>query len=139
VLRNGIRPSILPVLAFERRVVEALTCSADPTRRAAVASFVDASLLAMPEHLRAGVAAESVALGNWCRVRSRHGGDPEQLRQQLRTWEHHRVDFVRKYVRMMESLVVFAEFELAESMPDEPDGPPRDLSRDPLLEHRRTS
>ena len=82
-------------------------------------TFVDESLAAMPEHLRAGVVAESLGLGTWFRLRARGRGDEERLRQQLHAWEHHPIDLIRQYVRMMESMVVLAEIELPGSG-DEP-------------------
>ena len=61
------------VLGFERQVVDALSTATDPEARTAVAEWVDGSLAAMPELLRAGVALGSVVLGAWA-SRDRHRG-----------------------------------------------------------------
>lgn len=95
------------MLWFERHVVASLTETTDPTERAAIASFVDGTLKVMPEHLRAGVAAESLALGGWARVR---GLDPDALVTSLRRSP---VGVLRQYERLLGSLVLFAEHELA--------------------------
>lgn len=101
------------MLPFERRVVACLTRTSDPERRTAIAAYVSDSLAAMPEHLRAGVATSSVGLGTWVRLR---GGtrDDARLRNHLAAWEAHPVDVVRQYVRLMHSLVLFAEIELGD-------------------------
>lgn len=106
------------MVPFEHRVVDALVNSTDPDLRAAVVAYVEGCLADMPEHLRAGVLAESFALGAWSRVRS-VGRDPEVvLRRQLAAWEHHPVDVIRQYVRLIGSLVQFAEVELADAASD---------------------
>ena len=64
------------MLWLERRVVGALAGPDDALHGGAISDFVDSSLRAMPQHLRLGVAAESVAprdLGPTPR-RSRPGG-----------------------------------------------------------------
>lgn len=101
------------MLPFERRVVACLTRTTDPERRAAIATYVEECLAAMPEHLRAGVVAESLALGTWVRLR---GGtrDDATLRTHLSAWEDHPIDVVRQYVRLLHSLVLFAEVELGD-------------------------
>ena len=95
------------MLWFERHVVAALTETSDPGQRAAIASFVDGTLAAMPEHLRAGVAAESLAFGAWTRLRR---GRPEAVVASLRRSP---VGLLRQYERLLGSLVLFAEHELA--------------------------
>lgn len=102
------------MVPFERRVVACLTRTDDPDLRAAVAAYVEGCLAAMPEHLRAGVLAESVALSAWARLADRGRGDDEALRRRLAAWEHHPVDVVRQYVRLLGSLVLFAEVELGD-------------------------
>jgi hypothetical protein len=97
------------VLGFERRVVATLVTTSDPRRRAEVEAFVDGTLRSMPEHLRAGVAAESVLLGTWDRLRRR--GDRGTV--DLAVLDGSRVDVVRQYVRLLRGLVLFAESELA--------------------------
>jgi hypothetical protein len=95
------------VSGFERRVVSALTTSTDPGVRDGVAAWVEASLHDMPEHLRAGVLAQSVALGAWARLR---GQEDAAL---LRSFERSPLWPVRQYLRLLRSLVIFAEQELA--------------------------
>lgn len=80
----------------------------DPARRAAVEAYVDGTLRSMPEHLRAGVAAESVLLGTWDRLRRRRRGELD-----LDVLDASPVDVVRQYVRLLRGLVLFAESELA--------------------------
>lgn len=105
------------MLWFEREVVGALTESPDQPLRSSVESFVDGSLRDMPEHLRAGVIGESVLLGGYVAGLRKLGrlpaDDPGALVEQLDAWERSRIGVVRSYVRMMKSLVVFAENELA--------------------------
>jgi hypothetical protein len=108
------------MLWFEREVVATLVSpTLDDRERSAVESYVDASLRAMPEHLRAGVAAESLAFGAWPRVQQLLGRlDRAALDAKVERWKASRVDVIRQYVRLLQSLVVFAEYELT------PGGPP---------------
>jgi hypothetical protein len=104
------------MLWFEREVVGALTESPDQPLRSSVEAFVDGSLRDMPEHLRAGVAGESVLLGTYVLALRRTGrlpGDPHALAARLESWESSRIGVLRQYARLMRSLVVFAENELA--------------------------
>lgn len=98
------------MLRFERQVVASLIESADPARREAVEGFAAESLAAMPEHLRLGVLAESLALGAWARLR-RH--DPADVVEALRT---NPIGLVRQYERLVGSLVLFAESELGDGV-----------------------
>lgn len=104
------------MLWFEREVVGSLTASDDQRVRSSVEAFVDGSLRDMPEHLRAGVVGESLVLGTYVaalRVLGRlPTGDRTALRRHLDAWESSRIGVVRQYVRLMTSLVVFAEHEL---------------------------
>ena len=65
----------------------------------------------------AGVAGESVLLGSYVLALRRTGrlaeGDAQALAAQLESWESSRIGVLRQYVRMMKSLVSFAENELA--------------------------
>jgi hypothetical protein len=70
----------------------------DAGERSAVESYVSSTLQSMPEHLRAGVAAESILLGG---------------RSWVERWKTSKLDPVRQYVRLLHSLVLFAENELA--------------------------
>ncbi len=86
----------------------------DSATRAAVESYVATTLQSMPEHLRAGVAAESIVLGGWSWLGNR-GGDRNgnRLHAQITRWKTSKIDPIRQYVRLLESLVLFAENELA--------------------------
>ena len=97
------------MLWFERQVVTTLTATLDEPLRAEIESYVDETLRAMPEHLRAGMAAESLALGAWARLR---GAGPSAPGASLERLESSRLDPVRQYVRLLRSLVLFAEHEL---------------------------
>jgi hypothetical protein len=103
------------VLWFERRVVGMLMSPAlDAGERSAVESYVSSTLRSMPEHLRAGVAAESIVLGGWSWLEHRVGRlDEHRLRTRVARWKTSKLDPVRQYVRLLHSLVLFAENELA--------------------------
>jgi hypothetical protein len=105
------------VLWFERQIVGALMRSdLDADTRSAVESYVANTLHSMPEHLRAGVLAESLALGSRSWIEQRAGRfDLERLHARLTSWKHSGIDPIRQYVRLLESLVLFAENELAPS------------------------
>jgi len=100
------------MLAYERRVVAALVAPLDPSLREPVTAYVEGSLRAMPEHLRAGVMGESLLFGGWSwarRRRSAGAGDPVA---ELATLERSPIGLVRQYVRLLRSLVLFAQYEL---------------------------
>ena len=102
------------MLWFEREVVAALVGSEDPRVRSSVEAFVDGSLRDKPEHLRLGLAGESILLGAYVtmlRALGRLHGD-DALLALLRSWETGPVGVVRQYVRAMKALVIFAENEL---------------------------
>ena len=105
------------MLWFEREVVGALTESPDQPLRSSVESFVDGTLRDMPEHLRAGVIGESVLLGGYVAGLRKLGrlpaDDPAALVEQLDAWETGRIGVLRSYVKLMRSLVILAENELA--------------------------
>jgi hypothetical protein len=102
------------VLAFERTVVNALMNPAlNGDARTTIESYVDQTLRSMPEHLRAGVAAESILLGTVSGLAFARGNvDPARVRDRVEGWRTSRIDLVRQYVRLLESLVLFAEHEL---------------------------
>jgi hypothetical protein len=102
------------VLWFERQVVGTLMDPAlDPATRSAVETYVSGTLRSMPEHLRAGVTAESIVLGASSWLESRFGRlDDGRLRARVTKWKTSKVDPIRQYVRLLESLVLFAENEL---------------------------
>jgi len=103
------------VLRFERELVRALVDpDLEPTRRQAIESFVDASLCSMPQHIRLGVAAETMVLGTWPLIGLGLGRlDQASLRGLAQRWGTSRLDPLRQYVRVFASLVAFAENELA--------------------------
>ena len=105
------------MLWFERQVVGALMSSTlDDRARVAVESYVDETLRSMPEHLRAGVLAESLLFGARPRLARALGrADNAGLHARIERWRTSRIDFVRQYVRLLHSLVLFAENELAPS------------------------
>ncbi len=94
------------MLRFEREVVEALSTTTDPARRADVVAWVDATLQAMPEILRAGVAAGSLVLGGWARLAGRRG---QALVDALAASP---LPPVRQHLRLLRSLVLFGDLEL---------------------------
>jgi hypothetical protein len=102
------------MLWLEREVVATLVSpTLDDQKRSAVESYVDESLRAMPEHLRLGVAAESLAFGAWPRVQQLLGRlDRAALDAKVERWKASPFDPIRQYVRLLQSLVVFAEHEL---------------------------
>src|SRR3954470_5790438 len=97
------------MLPFERELVARLTGTPNQERRAAIAAFVDATLHDMPEHIRAGIAAASVALGGWSKVRPGGVG--------VESLDGSRLGPLRQYVRLFRSLVLFAEEETQELSP----------------------
>jgi hypothetical protein len=101
------------VLSFEREVVDRLVSSSDPGRRAEITAYVDGTVSALPEHLRAAIAAASLAFGGWFKVARPHkrvsGTTADPLVHSLDTsW----LPPMRQYVRLFRSLVLFAEQEL---------------------------
>src|SRR5437588_13071445 len=103
------------MLWFERQVVATLVNPAlDERVRNSVESYVDNTLRSMPEYLRAGVAAESLLFGAWPRIASSFGRlDPADVKPRIERWSTSRLDPLRQYVRLLHSLVLFAENELA--------------------------
>jgi hypothetical protein len=95
------------VLPFERQVVASLVDGGSDEHRAAVERWVEASLADMPEHLRAGVIAESLALAAAARLARR---SPESTVALL---DSSPIGLLRQYVRLFRSLVLFAENELS--------------------------
>ena len=104
------------MLSYERRVITALLTSSDPAEERSISSYVGSSLAAMPEILRFGIAAISVALGAWSALR-RLVGAGRSGPAEVAWLEAHPVGLVRQWVRALRSLVMFAEqehLELAE-------------------------
>ena len=103
------------MLWFERKVVGTLMSpTLDADVRAAIESYVATTLHSMPEHLRAGVAAETIVLGSWSWLEDRVGRlEEHRVRARIARWKASKIDPIRQYVRLLESLVLFAENELA--------------------------
>ena len=103
------------MLWLEREVVASLVSpNLGDDRRSAVEQYVDESLHAMPEHLRLGVAAESLLFGAWPRLQDALGRyDRRSMNTRVERWKASRFDPIRQYVRLIQSLVLFAEHELA--------------------------
>ena len=106
------------MLWFERQVVRTLMDPGlDAASRSAVEAYVSTTLQSMPEHLRAGVAAESIVLGapSWLQnvvTRADATRSAPRLRARVTGWKTSKIDPIRQYVRLLESLVLFAENEL---------------------------
>ncbi len=102
------------MLWFERQVVGTLMSpTLDGPARSAVESYVSTTLQSMPEHLRAGVVAESIALGSRVVARVPDGpARPSASGTRVARWKTSKIDPVRQYVRLLQSLVLFAENEL---------------------------
>jgi hypothetical protein len=101
------------VLWFERQVVDRLVSSPDPRRRAEITAYVDGTVSALPEHLRAAIGAASIAFGGWFGVvrprKRKPGSTTDPLVHALDTsW----IPPMRQYVRLFRGLVLFAEQEL---------------------------
>lgn len=105
------------MLSYERRVVDALVAPLDPGLREPVTAYVEGTLRAMPEHLRAGVAGESLLLGSWSWARSRLRRTPQDATADLTSMERSPVGLVRQYPRLLRSLVLFASHELEPARP----------------------
>ncbi|HMG26790.1 MAG TPA: hypothetical protein VKH36_08260 [Acidimicrobiia bacterium] len=103
------------MLWLEREVVASLVSpNLGDDQRFAVERYVDESLQSMPEHLRVGVAAESLLFGAWPRLQDALGRyDRRSMDARVDRWKSSRFDPVRQYVRLIQSLVLFAEHELA--------------------------
>lgn len=108
------------MLWFERRVVEALMRPDLPEAgRRAVFEHVELSLRSMPEHLRLGVLGESILLGAPAlAARAANRFDEQALRRRVDRWRTSRIDLIRQYVRLLGSLVLFAEEEHTDSTDD---------------------
>jgi|SRR5450631_3256722 hypothetical protein len=107
------------MLWFERQVVASFVSpTLDDSKRSLIESYVDGTLHSMPEHLRAGVAAESLLLGAWSSIQRGLGRfDPQTLGKHVERWKGSRFDVIRQYVRLLQSLVLFAENELFADQP----------------------
>ena len=108
------------MLSFRRRAIAALLTSIDAAHRPAAQAWVDGALADMPEHLKLGVAADSVLLSAWARVKHPAGATDAELLELLASWETSRLPPVRQYSRLLGSLVLFAEYELVPELEPAP-------------------
>ena len=101
------------MLWIEREVVGTLiNAELDARARATVEAYVAEMLRLMPEHLRAGVAAESVLFGAGPWLANRFGRlDRRTISRRIDQWQNSRIDVLRQYVRLLHGLVLFAEHE----------------------------
>ena len=107
------------MLAVERQVTRALLTQHDAATRRRTEEFVEASLRDMPEHLRAGVLVESVAVAaaiTAVRVSTKRS-QPEAVEAVLRSLTQSRIGLLRQYPRLFRSLTVFGECEAADTVP----------------------
>ena len=105
------------MLSFRRRVVAALLTRVEPERRTAAQAYVDGALAVMPEHLKLGVAADSVLLSVWAHAAHPFGTlTDEALLDLVDGWERSRIAPVRQYARLLGSLVIFAQNEYPEDV-----------------------
>ena len=92
-------------------MVTSLVADLAPASRQPVVGYVDSALRALPEHLRAGVVAESLLLGAANRVlRALPGRAGTGI--ELESLEASPIGPVRQYARLLNSMVLFAEHEL---------------------------
>lgn len=103
------------MLWLERRVVSALAGADDARTGGGVSEFVETSLRAMPQHLRFGVAVESVGLGLLTRLRYGADPSPESIERSIGLWERAPIGVIRQYQRLLHSLVLFARYELPDA------------------------
>ena len=100
------------MLWLEREVVASLSADVEPAQRAAIEAYVEGVLQDMPDHLRLGVAGESVVLGAGIRL-ARLIGSSRSLPDWLETFERNPIGPIRQYARLLSSLTIFAIEELA--------------------------
>jgi len=99
---------------FERQLAAHLT-RPDPDEAEPLegADYVDGALRVMPMHLRVGILTESFAFGAGRLLLGRAGRrDATTADRVIARCRTSRIDVVRQYVRVFESLVLFAENEL---------------------------
>jgi hypothetical protein len=97
---------------LEAQVVRLLVADEPPERQRAVARYVDESLHAMPEVLRLGVAGESVVLGLLTRISAIGTSKPRAVERRLEKCRASKINVIRQYERLLNSLVAFASLEL---------------------------
>lgn len=98
--------------SFKSRIIDALLAPLEPTQRGATEAFIAGSLADLPQHLKIGIAVDSMLLE--ALTRATHGGripDDETLRELITTWESNPLTPIRQYARLLSSLVLFADQE----------------------------
>jgi len=78
------------MLWLEREVVATLVSpTLDDDQRSVIETYVDDSLRSMPEHLRVGMAAESILFSAWPRVQGALGHyDRRSMNARVERWNH---------------------------------------------------
>lgn len=98
--------------SFRTRIIDALLEPLSPTQRGRAEAFITGSLADLPQHLKIGLALDSVLLE--ALTRAGHGGrvpDNAALRTLVGDWERHPLTPIRQYARLVSSLVLFADQE----------------------------
>lgn len=113
-LRCGPRHYRGWVLWFERQVVDRLVSTPDPRRRDDITAYVDGTISALPEHLRAAIGAASIAFGGWFSVVRPRARPSDVMTEDplVHALDTSWIPPMRQYVRLFRSLVLFAEQEL---------------------------
>ena len=104
------------MVRFEREVVEAMVDGVAGDIRGDVEAFVERALDVMPVHLRAPILVYGVLLATWETVNPRglrRLQSPAARARRVGTWEASRLGPTRQYGRMLRSLTLYAENELA--------------------------
>lgn len=98
--------------SFKNQVIDVLLEPLDPTQRGAAEAFIAQSLADLPQHLKIGIALDSVLLEGL--TRATHGGripEAATLRALIAKWESNPLTPIRQYARLLSSLVLFADQE----------------------------
>lgn len=98
--------------SFRSRVIDALLEPVGPVQRGRVEAFISGSLDDLPQHLKIGIALDSVLLE--VITRATHGGripPASELRALVGAWESNPLTPIRQYARLVSSLVLFADQE----------------------------
>lgn len=98
------------MLRVEHDVIHAILGPADPEHASRVEDWVGGSLDDMPELLRLGVAAESLLVASWRRLRP-----AQPLTDILAVMERSPISLLQQYPRLFRSLVLFGDLESAPS------------------------
>lgn len=97
---------------FTNRILDALMAPLEPTQRGTTEAFIAGSLGDLPQHLKFGIAVDSILLETY--TRATNGGripDADTLRAVVARWESNPLTPIRQYARLLSSLVLFADQE----------------------------